>query len=298
MHRWWGTLRVLGGLAVLVLLAARLGTDPFVAGLRAVDPGTVAVAMVLVAGTTLCAALRWRAVARCAGVRIGVGEAVAAYYRSQFLNSVLPGGVLGDLHRGLAHRTLHSVVWERVVGQSVQVSASLLVVLVVWPATSEPSTTTIAVASGLALVAVTTLLVALTRRGVLDAAALPTVLGTSVLAPAGHAALFLVAARAAGVHAGLSTLLPIALAVLVFAALPLNLAGWGPREGAAAWAFSAAGLGAAAGTTVATAYGVLALLATLPGVTLLLVPLLTARVRRSPAPAVPARTMEEVGARA
>ena len=28
------------------------------------------------------------------------GGAIAAYYRSQFLNSVLPGGVLGDVHRG------------------------------------------------------------------------------------------------------------------------------------------------------------------------------------------------------
>ena len=29
--------------------------------------------------------------------------AVAAYYRSQFLNTVLPGGVMGDVHRALAH---------------------------------------------------------------------------------------------------------------------------------------------------------------------------------------------------
>ena len=54
------------------------------------------------------------------------------------------------------------------------------------------------------------------------------------------------------------------------AAIPFNVAGWGPREGAAAWAFAAAGLGAAAGATVAVAYGVLALVATLPGAALLL----------------------------
>ena len=49
------------------------------------------------------------------------------------------------------------------------------------------------------------------------------------------------------------------------AAIPFNLAGWGLREGAAAWAFAAAGLGAATGATVAVTYGVLALVATLPG---------------------------------
>jgi hypothetical protein len=65
--------------------------------------------------------------------------------------------------------------------------------------------------------------------------------------------------------------LPIALVVLVVASVPLNVAGWGPREGAAAWAFAAAGLGAATGASVAVAYGVLALLATLPGAALLAV---------------------------
>jgi hypothetical protein len=94
---------------------------------------------------------------------------------------------------------------------------------------------------------------------------------TSVLASAGHVTLFLVAAKAAGVDAPTTTLVPIALAVLVVAALPLNVAGWGPREGAAAWAFAAAGLGAATGTTVAVAYGVLAFIGTLPGAVLLLV---------------------------
>jgi hypothetical protein len=52
-------------------------------------------------------------------------------------------------------------------------------------------------------------------------------------------------------------------------ALPLSIGGWGPREGVAAWAFAAAGLTAAAGVTTAVIYGVLALVATLPGAVLL-----------------------------
>jgi bacteriorhodopsin len=52
--------------------------------------------------------------------------------------------------------------------------------------------------------------------------------------------------------------------------LPLNVAGWGPREGAAAWAFGAAGLGAAAGVGTAVVYGVMSLVASLPGAVLLL----------------------------
>ena len=36
------------------------------------------------------------------GVGLPLPSATAAYYRSQFLNTALPGGVLGDVHRGVA----------------------------------------------------------------------------------------------------------------------------------------------------------------------------------------------------
>jgi hypothetical protein len=52
--------------------------------------------------------------------------------------------------------------------------------------------------------------------------------------------------------------------------IPLTIGGWGPREGAAAWAFAAAGLGAATGVTIATLYAVLMLAAVAPGAGLLL----------------------------
>jgi uncharacterized membrane protein YhiD involved in acid resistance len=52
--------------------------------------------------------------------------------------------------------------------------------------------------------------------------------------------------------------------------IPLAIGGWGVREGAAAWAFAAAGLGAATGVTIATLYAVLMLIAVAPGAGLLL----------------------------
>jgi GTP cyclohydrolase II len=52
--------------------------------------------------------------------------------------------------------------------------------------------------------------------------------------------------------------------------IPLSIGGWGLREGAAAWVFAAAGLGAANGVTVATLYAVLMLVAVAPGAGLLL----------------------------
>ena len=64
---------------------------------------------------------------------------------------------------------------------------------------------------------------------------------------AGHVATFLIAARTAGSTASPAQLVPLALLVLLAMAVPANVGGWGPREGVAAWAFGAAGLGAAAG---------------------------------------------------
>jgi glycosyltransferase 2 family protein len=252
------------------VLAARVGTQPFVAGLEAVGPASVVAALVLTALTTLASAQRWRLVGRAYGVRMTLRSGVAAYYRSQFLNSVLPGGVLGDVHRGVTHRAMGSVVAERVVGQAVQVALAGLVVLVAWPVTAKPSTLllTAAALGGVLLLAVVVLV--LVARDWLEVEVVPPVLALSALAAAGHAAVFVVAARAAGVDVGTGLLAALALAVLVVAAIPVNLAGWGLREGAAAWAFAAAGLGAATGATVAVAYGVLALVATLPGAVLLL----------------------------
>ncbi|HEY6574592.1 MAG TPA: dihydrofolate reductase family protein, partial [Mycobacterium sp.] len=72
-----------------------------------------------------------------------------------------------------------------------------------------------------------------------------------------------------GTELPVGRLLPLALVVLLASAVPANIAGWGPREGAAAWAFGAVGLSAAQGVTVAVVYGVLALVATLPGAVIL-----------------------------
>jgi len=71
----------------------------------------------------------------------------------------------------------------------------------------------------------------------------------STVAVMGHVAVFVVAVQVTG------TELPVGpLVVLLASAVPANIAGWGPREGAAAWAFGAVGLSAAEGVTVAVVY--------------------------------------------
>ncbi len=81
----------------------------------------------------------------------------------------------------------------------------------------------------------------------------------------GHVVTFLIAARTAGVTASPVRLVPLALLVLLAMGVPINIGGWGPRDGVAAWAFGVAGLGAAQGVATAVVYGVIVLVASLPG---------------------------------
>ena len=77
-------------------------------------------------------------------------------------------------------------------------------------------------------------------------------------------------------------LLPLALFVMLAMVLP-SVGGWGPREGMTAWVFAAAGLGAGRGVATAVVYGVMVLVASLPGAAFLVV----AWFRRPRSPAQP-----------
>jgi glycosyltransferase 2 family protein len=283
---------VLGPVATLAVLVWRLGTGPFVDGLRTVDAGALAAAVGIAVLTTACCAWRWKIVARGIGIDLSPSAAVAAYYRSVFLNVTLPGGVVGDVHRGVSHgrdvrdvgRALRAVVWERSAGQVVQIVLTVGVLLAL-PSPVHSSMPAVTVALGFAALAVA--LVAGARPGgrstlarlggavagelrgaPLSRRAWPGIVIASVLVVAGHALTFLIAARAAGVTAPPSRMLPIALLVMAAMVLP-SIGGWGPREGVTAWAFGAAGLGAHRGVSAAVVYGVMVFVASLPGAAVL-----------------------------
>ena len=109
------------------------------------------------------------------------------------------------------------------------------------------------------------------RRALLSRRNGPGVALSSAVILAGHVVMFVVAARVAGSAASVAALTPIAVLALVAMGLPLNVGGWGPREGVTAWAFAAAGLGADRGLATAVVYGVLSFVAALPGLVVLVV---------------------------
>ena len=280
------------GVAIVAATALAVGAGPFLRGLEAVSPEAILIAALLTGTATAAAAWRWRTIAGGFGLRLGWGAAISAYYRSQFLNAVLPGGVVGDVHRAYDHgrRTgepglgARSVVAERVAGQVVQL------VLVVVALTALGLTAPLRGAAWAAMAVGGVILVALgivaatgrgrrmlRREGALlrgvfaDPRRTASVVVSSVVVIACHTTTFVVATLASGVHAPLSDLVALALVALTAASLPLNVGGWGPREAAAGSAFAVVGLSAGAGVAASTAFGVLALVAVLPGALVLIV---------------------------
>lgn len=284
----WRWLRLALGALLLGALVARTGTGPFVAGLRMTTPWSLLAAVAVTALTTVCCAWRWRLVADGLGVRIGLGAATAAIYRSQFLNATLPGGVMGDVDRAVGHArrsdapgpAARSVAWERGLGQCVQVALTVAVLLLLpsplrglgaFGAAAALAAAALLLAGTRAVRRRTRLvrLVGTEARAVLRGRRLPIGVASAVAA-LGHLSVFVLAARVAGVAASPVALLPLASVVMLAAAVPLNIAGWGPREGMAAWVFGVAGLGVDTGVAVAVAYGLMSLVGTLPGAIVLL----------------------------
>jgi uncharacterized membrane protein YbhN (UPF0104 family) len=280
-------LRLVLGAGVLVAVLAHVGAAPFLHGLAALDAPTLGAAVALTALATAAAAWRWGIISRALGVPLRWRSAVAMYYRSQLLNSVLPGGVIGDVGRAVDHGrsverlgpAARAVAIERGVGQVVQLALAIPVIIAAGMGIAGGLLPSLAlVAAGVAVVAaVVTALAGARVRHLLrrEAAELRTALGSgaalaqtviaSVVVCLCHVATFVVAAIAVGAQAPALRLVALGFVVLLAASLPVGVGGWGPREGAAGWAFAATGLSASTGVAAATLFGVLALLSVAPG---------------------------------
>ncbi|ONI86460.1 dolichol-P-glucose synthetase-like protein [Actinosynnema sp. ALI-1.44] len=287
----WAWAKLLIGAGIMVALFLQLGTSSFVDGLRVITFGEVFAALGIGLATTVLSAWRWCLVARRLGLNLSLSRAVLDYYRALFLNAVLPAGVLGDVQRAVEHgqqegdlgRGVRAVVLERIAGQAVIIVAGVAVLLAV-PSLGLPRDIILIVLGVIAVIATAFVAarrwarantglsrtIADIRAGLLARDAWPGITLLSAAALAGHITLFVVAAHAVGSTAPIAQLVPLMVLSLLAMGLPVNIGGWGPREGVAAVVFSAAGLGAAQGLTTAVVYGVLALVASLPGAGVLL----------------------------
>jgi len=269
---------------ILVALGHQLGTGPFLAALHGISVVAVLSAVAITATTTWFCARRWSLIADRLGVGVPTASAYRAYYRAQFLNATLPSGVVGELDRAVWHgrsaramsRGIRSVVWDRVAGQVVLFGLAMLALPALAPPLRSWMVWSLVAAIAVIFVAHTAKPTFIKRawaeaRRVPGAPGVwPQIVLLSTLAATGHIAVFIIAARSVGIDLPVSYLVPLGLVVLQVSAIPLGVAGWGPREGGAALVFGVAGLGAGTGLAVSIAYGVLASLATMPGILMLL----------------------------
>jgi glycosyltransferase 2 family protein len=292
-------LRMALGLALLLATLSLIDRSLLLARAVELQPRYLALGIAIALPQLCLCALRWQFTAQQLGVPLGYRAALREYALSIALNLFLPLGVLGDALRVARHErrmrgerrapdrtplsaALHTVIVERSVGQLV-VWLWALAALALWferPSGLLALTLLAAlVGSGLGLAwaaraphGVSGRLSAALRRLLRDLAAAfgsPRValiqlgLSTGIL-------LSLVAQLYCALYA-VSLSLPPRAALQIFPfmllsmAVPFSFAGFGPREAATAALYHAAQLSHADGVAFALAYGVLSLLAALPG---------------------------------
>ena len=250
-------------------------------------------------------AWRWRFTAGCLGVDLSYTAAWREYYLSIFLNQVMPGGVVGDVSRAWrqarvqtrqrepAGPAVRAVIFERLSAQAVMTAVALVSLLALPVIVNRGSRLVLFGAGAVAVVIVIAMVVWMRRQSSaqslvgqvladLDAAHLSGPVFAAQLVSAAivvgtYLATYLTAARAVGMDTPLPVLLPLVAPVLMSMLIPVTVAGWGLREGAAAVLWGAVGLTAADGVLVSVAYGLLVLIGSLPGALFLMRPGTTTR---------------------
>lgn len=298
MIRRPGILPAIVSLGLLLALALLLDPAAIAGHIDGVDPRWLIAALAVGTLQFALSAERWRRTAARLDVPLGKRRALADYYIAGFANQVLPGGVLGDAGRAWRHSrssgqtgpAVRAVILERASGQAMLLLAVLVTLVATAPGQRllellierlNPSTKPawMAVALGLVLLGALTFIV--TRHGrlprwltslgrdanhaLLARRAWPIQLLLSLIVLASYCAMFAFAGRMIGAEVSTSMLFVLAPVVLLAMLLPISVAGWGVRETAAAGVWVAMGWPAAEGVAISVAYGVLCLVASLPG---------------------------------
>lgn len=277
-------LRLAVPVGVVALLLWAFGTADVAARLARADPLWVGVAVACLWGQTVLMALRWRLVARCLGLRFGVGWAIREYLTGQVVNLTVPGGVVGDAGRAARSReaagwkpAAQAVVIERAAGQAGLLAVGTVGAVwavaapggLIWPPGMVRGLGAAALA-GLAVAAILTVVLRGGRVAALLRRCVPTarVGGVQVALSLGAAVLNLLAfaacARATGTVLPPQAVLLLVPLILTAMLVPLSVAGWGWREGAAALLFPVAGAAAQAGIAAGIVFGAAMLLSVLP----------------------------------
>lgn len=255
------------------------------ARLRGADISWIALSLLAVTAATFSMASRWKITADTFGMQFSYAFALREYYLAQLINTVLPGGVAGDVARAVRARgtadfvsAAQSVMAERLLGQIAILGLmfagfAMALLMPSGPDWAGLGWIVLAVLTGCALV-----VWAVSRRDHATGRFVQMILGLI------HRPVFLfhgtittlclifgfyACARATGTVLPAetwATLIPLVLCAMM---VPLSVGGWGWREGAAAALFPVIGAPASAGIAAGISYGVVLFIAALPAAAIL-----------------------------
>lgn len=286
-----------GIVSAALLAAVALWVEPaaILAEVKRFAPEWVLAALAISVLQVMLSAWRWQFTAGRVDVPLRFRYALREYYLALLVNQLLPGGVLGDAGRAHRHArqaaskgsAWRAVVIERASGQMAVVVLTLVALTAspLWHAAlGGPLLFGLVVGVAALLLAAIALgvwcrspkgpalpqwCIALgrdVRRGLLARRAWPLQLASSLAIVLSYGGVMVCAARAMGSEMPVFDLLALTPVLLLAMLVPLSIAGWGLREGAAAAIWVLVGLPAAQGVAISLAYGVLVLLSSLPGI--------------------------------
>lgn len=282
----------------ILLVGYFLGTNDLDAvgrNLSEIRAESVILALSILGASIGLVTLRWTFILRKVGVRLRFGPALHILFIGLFFNQVLPSTVGGDAVRtwrlykaGAAlGASVRSVILDRIVG----LAGLILLVVLGLPLVSSATTDAAALWSLLAIVfsamAGLGLLLSLDkipfswlRRGLLrplndlavDARSLffapgaaAFSVGLSLVVHFGSAMIVFVLALGMGIQIGALECVILVPPVILISALPISMAGWGVREGAMITALGFAGITPADALVLSLAFGLVTLVASVPG---------------------------------
>lgn len=293
-------------LASLVLVSAILlfvDTAALWHELQRIPLWVVLPAVLLSAIQVVISAWRWCYTAKRLGLNMRLRIAVQEYYLATFINQVLPGGILGDVNRAVRHgaeagnrqAAAHAVAIERLSGQLVLAVVVALSVAGLWQVSAVAQLLLVTPVSGFGLLMVVLVLIAVmamlfkrysvrfkhyirslqrdVKLALFSWPALPLQMASSLLVIISYLGVFLLLAIAAGYVDSITTatiLMALCTMLLLSMVIPLTVAGWGVREGAAAVLWPLAGLPPEQGITLSVGYGALVFAGSCPGALVLL----------------------------
>jgi len=280
-------------IALMLLLWNAANGPEIIHILSQAQPLWLLAAVAALISQTLLSALRWKVTAAMLKQPLPLGYAIKEYFMSQLVNQAIPGAIVGDAARAVRARTKaglsissQAVVFERLAGQIAMFITMACAFTATaafeggidWPrAYAIPISATIGIGLTLLLIIVVIqrhpklISTNLTRllnpfyMALLSRHVIMSQIGLGIAITLCNLAAFGFCAWAVDLALPFTAIVTLVPVVLFSMLIPFTISGWGVREGTAALFLPLAGISPSEAVAASVLFGVVLLIAVLPG---------------------------------